>query len=46
VIDRQSFAHRGDPVAGRVDAIAQLQASGRRLLADDGRFQVWSPAGG
>jgi uncharacterized membrane protein len=46
VIDRQSFAHRGDPVAGRADAIAQLQASGRRLLADDGRFQVWSPAGG
>jgi hypothetical protein len=46
VIDRQSFAHRGDPVAGRADAIAQLQASGRRLLADDGRFQVWSPVAG
>jgi hypothetical protein len=46
VIDRQAFAHRGDTVAGRADAIAQLQASGRRLLADDGRFQVWSPAGG
>jgi uncharacterized membrane protein len=46
VIDRQAFGHRGDPVAGRADAIAELQASGRRLLADDGRFQVWTPVGG
>jgi uncharacterized membrane protein len=45
VIDRQAYAHRGDPVAGRADAIARLQASGRRLLVDDGRFQVWSPVG-
>ncbi|HEV3073295.1 MAG TPA: DUF2079 domain-containing protein, partial [Thermoanaerobaculia bacterium] len=44
VIDRLAYAHRGDPVAGRADSIARLQASGRRLLADDGRFQVWSPA--
>jgi uncharacterized membrane protein len=43
VIDRQAFAHRGDPVSGRADAIALLQASRRRLLLDDGRFQVWSP---
>jgi hypothetical protein len=40
-----AYAHRGDQVADRTDAIAKLQASGRRLLADDGRFQVWSPAG-
>jgi uncharacterized membrane protein len=46
VIDRQDFAHRGDPVAGRADAIARLEAGGRRLLVDDGRFQVWSPVGG
>jgi uncharacterized membrane protein len=44
VIDRLAYAHRGDRVADRTDAIAQLLASGRRLLADDGRFQVWSPA--
>ena len=29
----------------RLAAIAQLPASGRRLLFDDGRFQVWSPVG-
>jgi hypothetical protein len=46
VIDRMAYAHRGDPVADRTDAIAQLQASGRRLLADDGRFQVWGPGPG
>jgi uncharacterized membrane protein len=46
VIDRMAYAHRGDPGANRTDAIAQLQASGRRLLADDGRFQVWSPVPG
>jgi uncharacterized membrane protein len=45
VIDRQAWAHRGDPVAARADAIALMAATGRRLLADDGRFQVWSPAG-
>jgi uncharacterized membrane protein len=44
VIDRLAYAHRGDRVADRTDAIAQMLASGRRLLADDGRFQVWSPA--
>jgi hypothetical protein len=46
VIDRQAWGHRGDPVAGRADAIALMSATGRRLLVDDGRFQVWSPAGG
>jgi len=46
VIDRQAWGHRGDPIANRADAIALMSASGRRLLVDDGRFQVWSPAGG
>jgi uncharacterized membrane protein len=46
VIDRQAWAHRGDPFTARADAIALMAATGRRLLVDDGRFQVWSPAGG
>ena len=46
VIDRQAWGHRGDSAASRSDAIALMTASGRRLLIDDGRFQVWSPAGG
>jgi hypothetical protein len=46
VIDRQAWAHRGDPATARADAMALMAATGRRLLVDDGRFQVWSPAGG
>jgi hypothetical protein len=46
VIDRDAYAHRGDPSPGRAAAIAQMEQSGRRLLVDDGRFQVWSPVGG
>ena len=46
VIDRQAWGHRGDPVAARADAIALMSATGRHLLIDDGRFQVWSPAAG
>jgi uncharacterized membrane protein len=46
VIDRQAWAHRGDLATARADAIALMAATGRRLLVDDGRFQVWSPAGG
>ena len=46
VIDRQDWAHRLQAKAARADEIALLAASGRLLLADDGRFQVWSPAGG
>jgi len=46
VIDRDAYAYRGDPVAGRATVIAQMQQSGRRLLVDDGRFQVWGPVGG
>lgn len=46
VIDRQDWAHRLQASTARADEIALLEASGRRLLVDDGRFQVWSPAGG
>ncbi|MFI5282440.1 MAG: DUF2079 domain-containing protein [Candidatus Dormibacterales bacterium] len=46
VIDRDAYAHRNDKVLGRAGAIARLQASGRPLLADDGRFQVWGPVPG
>jgi uncharacterized membrane protein len=43
VIDREDWIH--DPATARADAIALMPATGRRLLVDDGRFQVWSPAG-
>jgi uncharacterized membrane protein len=46
VIDRQAWAHRDDRAVGRADAIALMTTTGRRLLFDDGRFEVWSPAGG
>jgi hypothetical protein len=44
VIDRQAWGHRGDRFMARSDEIALMSATGRRLLVDDGRFQVWSPA--
>jgi hypothetical protein len=43
---------RSGGVPGYVDAprrraaISGLPAQGRALLCDDGRFQLWSPAGG
>ena len=46
VIDREAWAHRDDHAVGRADAIALMTTTGRRLLFDDGRFEVWSPAGG
>jgi len=46
VIDREDWKHRLQASLARADEIALLQASGRRLLVDDGRFQVWSPDGG
>jgi hypothetical protein len=46
VIDRQAWAHRDDRAVSRADAIALSTATGRRLLFDDGRFEVWSPAEG
>jgi uncharacterized membrane protein len=46
VVDRQDWAHRLQASTARADIIAKLEASGRRLLVDDGRFQVWGPPGG
>ena len=46
VIDRQAWQHRDDHIAGRADAVALMTATGRRLLLDDGRFEVWSPERG
>ena len=46
VIDRQDWAHRAQAAAARADEIALMPGTGRRLLVDDGRFQIWSPAGG
>jgi uncharacterized membrane protein len=45
VLDHQP--HVAGPVSAgqRQAAIDQLRSSGRRLLFDDGRFQVWSPIG-
>src|SRR5467141_2021195 len=43
VIARQDWVHRLQANVARADEIALLAASGRRLLVDDGRFQVWSP---
>jgi uncharacterized membrane protein len=45
VIDRNDWAHRQQAGLARSDEIALLAASGRRLLVDDGRFQVWGPPG-
>jgi uncharacterized membrane protein len=43
VIDRQDWKHRKQASIARGDVIAILAASGRHLLVDDGRFQVWGP---
>lgn len=43
VIDRQDWKFRQQANAAQADEIALLRASSRRLLVDDGRFQVWSP---
>jgi hypothetical protein len=45
VIDRRAFLSGPTHPDQRQKAIAQLPDSGRRLLFDDGRFQVWSPVG-
>jgi len=44
VIDREDWNHRDDP-SQRAAVIAMMPATGRHLLVDDGRFEVWSPAG-
>ena len=46
VIDRQAYylGSNTNPAKHKA-ALDALQTSGRRLLYDDGRFQVWSPVG-
>jgi uncharacterized membrane protein len=46
VIDSQAYISGPTNKAQRLAQIAALPTSGRRLLYDDGRFQVWSPVGG
>jgi uncharacterized membrane protein len=45
VIDHQAYIANNTNEAKRNAAAGALPASGRRLLFDDGRFQVWSPVG-
>ncbi|MEO8744980.1 MAG: DUF2079 domain-containing protein [Candidatus Dormiibacterota bacterium] len=45
VLDNQAYLSGPTHPDQRNAAIAQLPSSGRRLLFDDGRFQVWSPVG-
>jgi uncharacterized membrane protein len=45
VIDRQAYLDGPTHPDLRRAAIAALPSSGRTLLYDDGRFQVWSPVG-
>jgi hypothetical protein len=46
VIDRQAYLSGPTHPDERLAALAALPTSGRTLLYDDGRFQVWSPVGG
>lgn len=45
VIDEQPYLSGPTHPAQRLQALNSLPASGRRLLYDDGHFQVWSPVG-
>src|SRR5487761_945710 len=45
VLDHQPYISGPTNPAQRLATIDQLASSGRRVLFDDGRFQVWSPAG-
>src|SRR5579859_7159742 len=45
VLDHQPYYSGPVTPAEREAALEALPASGRRVLYDDGRFQVWSPAG-
>ena len=46
VLDHQPYISGPTNPAERLATIDQLAGSGRRVLFDDGRFQVWSPVGG
>jgi uncharacterized membrane protein len=45
VLDHQPYFSGPTTPAERQAALEALPASGRRVLYDDGRFQVWSPIG-
>ncbi len=45
VIDREVYISGPTRWNQRQAAVSALTASGRRLLFDDGRFEVWSPVG-
>ena len=45
VIDREPYLSGPTQPGQRLAALQALPSSGRRLLYDDGRFQVWSPVG-
>src|SRR5438876_488918 len=45
VIDQNTFLGATTSKAKRQQALDGLAAGGRRLLYDDGRFQIWSPVG-
>jgi uncharacterized membrane protein len=45
VLDRDASFEPASWAQTHEAAVAALSASGRRLLFDDGRFQVWSPVG-
>lgn len=45
VVDRQAYVSSPTNPAQRQAALDALPTSGRRLLYDDARFQVWSPIG-
>jgi uncharacterized membrane protein len=45
VLDHEPFLSGPTQPAERLDTIEALPNSGRRILYDDGRFQVWSPVG-
>jgi hypothetical protein len=45
VIDDTPYISGPTHPAERQAALDQLATSGRRLLFEDGRFQVWSPVG-
>ena len=45
VIDHDAYLSGPTDPAERQQVMASLPTSGRRILYDDGRFQVWSPVG-
>jgi uncharacterized membrane protein len=45
VLDENRYQAYTEKTDKRRKAVAALPTSGRRLLYDDGRFQVWSPVG-